>query len=329
MKELVTHVAVRAAHSPLASGALSLLERSKKHAQGSLRVLTYHRVAPPAVRPWLYPRIAVTPDAFEAQMRFVARHYEVLSTAEVLTLWRQRAGLPPRALLITFDDAYCDFAEYAWPILQSYRLPVTLFVPTAFPHGEEGGFWWDRLYHAVTTTARRIPLTTPAGILPLDSPAARSRAFSVLRDLVKSQPHTAAMAWVAELCDDLGVPPHPPAVLAWDALRRLAAAGVTRGAHTRTHPLLNRLPAPAVTAEIAGSLQDLQREIGAVLPILAYPSGGFDAAVAAAAATAGIALAFTTENGVNHWQRLDPLCLRRINVGWRTPLPLLRARLLA
>ena len=33
--------------------------------------------------------------------------------------------------------------------------------------------------------------------------------------------------------------------------------------------------------------------------------------------------------GLNDWRQLDALRLRRINVGWRTPLSVMRARLLS
>ena len=137
------------------------------------------------------------------------------------------------------------------------------------------------------------------------------------------------MAWVAAVCDELRAAPQTPAVLGWDELRGLAKAGVTLGAHTQTHPLLNRVTPEQVHAETAGSLRDLQREIGEVLPILAYPSGGFNAEVVTRVAEAGVRMAFTTDSGINDWRGLDALRLRRINVGWRTPLGALRARLLA
>ncbi len=35
-------------------------------------------------------------------------------------------------LVITFDDAYVSFAEFAYPLLQKYNLKATLFVPLGF-----------------------------------------------------------------------------------------------------------------------------------------------------------------------------------------------------
>ena len=51
-----------------------------------------------------------------------------------------------RVVVAFFDDGYLDFAEHAWPTLQSLGIPAVLFVPTAFPDHPGPGFWWDRLY---------------------------------------------------------------------------------------------------------------------------------------------------------------------------------------
>ena len=69
-------------------------------------------------------------------------------------------------------------------------------------------------------------------------------------------------------------------------------------------------------------------EIGSALPIFAYPSGGLSDEVVRQLAREGFALAFATLPGINDLRKADPLQLRRINVGTRTNLTVLRARLL-
>jgi peptidoglycan/xylan/chitin deacetylase (PgdA/CDA1 family) len=91
---------------------------------------------------------------------------------------------------------------------------------------------------------------------------------------------------------------------------------------------MNRISPEEAREEVVGSLRDLEREIGSVLPIFAYPSGGFNDAVVRVLEQAGVKLAFTTRRGINDLCRPDPLRLRRINVGQRTTLAALRAQLL-
>jgi peptidoglycan/xylan/chitin deacetylase (PgdA/CDA1 family) len=293
-----------------------------------LPVLTYHRVDHENAHPELYPgMISATPAAFNEQMSFLAANYRVVSMPEVLDAARTGAALPPRSVLVTFDDAYRDFAEHAWPILKCYRIPATLFVPTAFPGHPDQAFWWDRLYRAVTGTARRGHLDTLLGRLPLKTPAERSLTFTRLKDYVRTSPHGEAMALVNRVCEELDALPPVHHVLDWEALRELAREGVTLGAHTRTHPLMNRISLAEARAEAVGSLRDLEREIGTVPPILAYPGGGVNDGVARDLERAGFVLGFTTARGINDLRLPNWLRLRRINVGQRTNLAVLRLQL--
>jgi len=326
---VVKQVSSFATRSAVFSKLLSLLEQADGQRPNLLRVLTYHRVDEPDACPALYPGlISATPDAFDQQMSYLAANYHVVSMAELLDACRTGAALPPRSVMVTFDDACRDFAQHAWPTLKRYRLPATLFVPTAFPDHPDRTFWWDHLYQAVSTTIRCDDLDTPIGRLPLRTPTQRAQAFGQLKDYMKTLPHRAAMEWVERTCADLGVPRAEHNVLGWDELRRLAREGVTLGAHTRTHPLMNRVSLEEVRAEAVGSLRDLEREIGAVPPIFAYPSGGFNDEVVRILAREGFAMAFTTVRGVNDMRIADQLRLRRINIGRRTNLALFRARLL-
>jgi peptidoglycan/xylan/chitin deacetylase (PgdA/CDA1 family) len=78
-----------------------------------------------------------------------------------------------------------------------------------------------------------------------------------------------------------GIPVLP--LLDWEALGRLRDAGVTLGAHTRTHPHLTRLDAPALEAELGLAAEELERRLGERPAALAYPYGDVDDRVAAAA----------------------------------------------
>lgn len=307
---------------------VGLLERLDREGRDLLRVLTYHRVERGDVHPAPSPAITVSPDAFADQMNFVRGHYEAISVEQVLHAVRVGARLPRRSVLITFDDGYRDFRSQAWPVLKELALPVVLFVPTAFPGEAPEAFWWDRLHHALLNTPRRDRLETPVGRLPLGTTRERARASAQLQTHLKRMPHADAIVWVTANCRQLEVPPLPPTMLGWDELRELAREGVTIASHTRTHPLLTRIPPEEVRAEVAGALRDLERELGTVQPILAYPAGAFDEGVVRIVAEEGHILAFTTVRGVNDLAQAHPLKLRRINVGPRASLGLLRGQLL-
>jgi len=306
---------------------IQLIEERVGHPPNLLSVLSYHRVDRLAACPMLSPRVTVTPEAFEQQMSFLATNYHAISMPELIDTCRNKGTVPPRSVMVTFDDAYHDFAEHAWPILKRHDIPATLFVPTAFPDHPERVFWWDWLHHAVHTTARNA-LEGPIGLLPLETETQRNRTFSRLRDHVKTLPHEVAMGWVEATCAQLNVSPPESRILSWDQLRRLSGEGVTLGAHTRNHPMMNHIAPERARAEAVDSLRDLQREIGRALPIFAYPGGGFNDEVVHGLKREGFMLAFTTIRGINQFPGADRLRLRRLNVGPQTTLAALRAQLL-
>lgn len=295
-----------------------------------LRILTYHRVAEPQATPALNPRmVSATPQVFAEQMRLLARKYRVVSIEEVLHAFTQRRPLPTRAVLLTFDDAYCDFGEIAWPILQREKLPATLFVPTGYPDHPERSFWWDRLHRAFCQAGNKEVKLEVLGTLPIHSPQTLHESLKKTQNYVKALPHHAALKFVDEVCSRLdGQVATHKSVLSWEELRQLAREGVSLGAHTVTHPLMTKLSPGEVRFEIQQAQQDLQREIGTTLPIFCYPSGGHDDAVVALLREQGFQMAFTTLDGQNDLRRADPLRLRRTNITRRTTAALLRIRLM-
>jgi peptidoglycan/xylan/chitin deacetylase (PgdA/CDA1 family) len=295
-----------------------------------LRILTYHRVADAQDAPHLDPRlISASRVGFERQMRHLCRNYRVIGTDQLLEWLDREVALPPRAVLITFDDAYRDFASTAWPILKRYGLSATLFVATSYPDRLDRAFWWDRLYRALRfTTANRLE-TTFSPALVLRTPSDRQDSLRRLHRLVKTAPHETAIARVNEICSTLGgFEPGDNGVLGWEELRNLAAEGVTLGAHTRTHPILSRLAPQSISDEILGSQEDLRREIGYALPIISYPDGAHDATVTRVAQEAGFDLGFSTLDGLNDLSSGNRLCLRRTNITPRTNTVVFRIRML-
>jgi peptidoglycan/xylan/chitin deacetylase (PgdA/CDA1 family) len=296
-----------------------------------LTVLTYHRIAERGADPDdLDPALISAPPAdFERHVEWLASNAVPVSLADVLAAQAGLAPLPPRAVLVTFDDAYRDFADCAWPVMREHGLPATLFVATAYPGRRGHGFWWDRLHRALVRTSRSDPLPTPVGELALATTADRERAHRAVASMVHRTPHDEAMATLEQVIAGVGDAEPICPVLDWPQLRQLAAEGVGLAPHTCTHARLDRLPVDRARDEIAGSRGDLEREIGGCPRAFAFPAGGYDERSTALLEDEGFAVAFTTRRGPNDLARPDWLRLRRSNVGRRSTLPVLRAQLLS
>jgi len=94
----------------------------------TLRVLMYHKVND------LWPNPTTVPTAaFDEQMRLLGElGYATVSLDAVLEHYLRGAPLPPKAVLLTFDDGYRDNLENALPILRRHGYPAVLFVPIGF-----------------------------------------------------------------------------------------------------------------------------------------------------------------------------------------------------
>ncbi|MCI0585486.1 MAG: polysaccharide deacetylase family protein [Planctomycetes bacterium] len=304
----------RAARSRGIGFVVGALERLDARRAQLLRVLTYHRVD--------------APEPFRLQAEWLARNVPTVSIPDVLAALDGGPRLPPRAVLLTFDDAYRSFATHAWPALRALGTPAALFVPTAYPDSGRPAFWWDRVERGIARMAPRARVETRVGTFPTGTPQERRRSIREIKLGLKGLPHPSLREEVDRICAALGAPEEPHEVLGWDELRRLAREGVWVGAHTRTHPILTRLPPEAAEEEIRGSIADLEREIGTGPRVLAYPDGRCDEGVLAGAVRSGVALAFTMRRGTNALRRGDRLTLRRIHVDAGDSCAVLRARLL-
>ena len=292
---------------------MRMLERLDSRRPSSLRVLTYHRIESEA--------------GFRDQIAHLVAHYNPVNEDAVVKAVLEGADLPPRAVLVTFDDADCDFGDIAWPILRAANVPVILFVPTAYPDQADRRFWWDELIDAVNETEKEALIIDGLRIA-LSSPAEKRDAIRTLKGRVQQLEPAEIPAWIHDLRENAAVGESPPRVHSWEALRQLAAEGVSIGAHTRTHPFLDRLPAAELEEEIAGSVRELTEQLGRVPRSFAYPNGRTSPAAIEAVRAAGLALAFTTERGPNDTRNARPLELRRINVGPRVGAGALQARLI-
>jgi peptidoglycan/xylan/chitin deacetylase (PgdA/CDA1 family) len=77
-----------------------------------------------------------------------------------------------------------------------------------------------------------------------------------------------------------------PAFMTWDEVEEMQKAGMTIGAHSRTHPELTK-KGVSLAKEINGSRDDIQRNLGTTPELFAYPYGDWDDRVAAAVRAAG------------------------------------------
>jgi peptidoglycan/xylan/chitin deacetylase (PgdA/CDA1 family) len=104
------------------------------HAAGGppVPILTYHHVAPAPAGARL-PALWVAPGPFAAQLRALrSAGYRAVTLGRVWDAWHRGAPLPPRPVVLTFDDGYADQVAAALPVLRGLRWPGVLNLALSF-----------------------------------------------------------------------------------------------------------------------------------------------------------------------------------------------------
>jgi peptidoglycan/xylan/chitin deacetylase (PgdA/CDA1 family)/nucleoid-associated protein YgaU len=133
---------------------------ARMFSEGQEVVIPKHDWNPVGVFPWGYQlvpvlvyhnisaqekgRLSIAVRNFEAQMRQLhAEGFQTVSLADFLAFTAGRRQLPRRSVLLTFDDGYKSFVQYARPTLKDYGFGATLFVYSDFIGAGSGLSWQD------------------------------------------------------------------------------------------------------------------------------------------------------------------------------------------
>lgn len=270
----------------------------KKLALGSV-ILLYHRVIDLPQDPQL---LCVTPRHFAEHLEMVRRYGRPMKLSELVRALID-GNLPPRAVVITFDDGYADNFHNAKPLLDRFDIPATVFVATGY-FGNTREFWWDEL-ESLLLHPRRLPQALDVSI------GGRQFRWELRRDayysdgawrnhrrwtVVEGSGPTVRHRIYRELCDVFRPLAEGQRRLVLDSLWRqadatptarpthrtllpaevksLAANGLVEvGAHTVAHPVLSGMSPDDQKIEIRGSKACLEYLLGRQVSTFSYPFG--------------------------------------------------------
>lgn len=98
------------------------LEASKPWPQNQFLVLAYHDVEDDAAD---QRYLSVRTSALNEQISWLLHNgYHVISVQDILDAHDGKKTLPPKAVLLSFDDGYSSFYTRVWPLLQAWNVPA-------------------------------------------------------------------------------------------------------------------------------------------------------------------------------------------------------------
>lgn len=91
-------------------------------------IVVYHYVR--ELKHSRYPEIkGLSIDLFQEQLKYISRHYTVITMEDLIASIQSTSLLPHNALLLTFDDAYIDHYTSVFPVLNNLGIQGSFFPP--------------------------------------------------------------------------------------------------------------------------------------------------------------------------------------------------------
>jgi len=97
------------------------------HYNNRVAVLEYHHIDPVA------SDYTITPQMFKDHLEALKKnHYQVIPMKQFIDFLNGKGTVPPNAVVLTFDDGYESFYNYAYPILKEEQMSATNFLIVSY-----------------------------------------------------------------------------------------------------------------------------------------------------------------------------------------------------
>ncbi len=269
-------------------------------------VLLYHRVNTLEQDIW---NISVSPEHFEQQMDFLRDAYEIVKFEDACL------STNTNAVSITFDDGYADFYENAFPVLEKYKIPATIFITTENIDTDEE-FWWDALEGMVFSCSKPW-IIWEHEIFPIENVQEKKQFCYCIHSRWIKKDSYKIRSLLDEFSKELAVPiPKRPQnrSMSSDQIRILdRSTYITIGGHTHTHAALPYIEDKMKHAELSLSTELLKGISHDASKIFSYPFGHYDEEVITFLRQYGYVKSATTFPGLSN-ALTDPMQIPRNTV---------------
>jgi peptidoglycan/xylan/chitin deacetylase (PgdA/CDA1 family) len=249
-----------------------LLRRIRR--QGLLTVLNLHRVSPHPDPCWP----PLHPDLFEDLVVFLTCHFHVTGFSEIMESPDNGPSPRPRAIL-SFDDGYYDFVEYAMPILKRYGLTANQnIIPACVESGQPP--WTVQLYDFLNAAPRNLinglRLDGFSGRLRGEEPEHKLRYGLALSRFLKARPRQARTPlWdaIMRVMANIVGPVPTTRMMRLTDVRAAAQEGHDLGAHGYAHDSMALETDEFFLEDLANCRRFFEYRLQMPMTIYAFPNG--------------------------------------------------------
>lgn len=239
-----------------------------------LTVLSLHRVSPEQD----YFFQPISPALFKELLIYVKKNYFVTTFAELDSLGNKIPHKYP-PLILSFDDGYKDFMEYALPLLLQYQLPCNHNLVNACLTNNEN-IWTQDLNDCFNFFKNQQILEVPllqqlTGSSYHNSEQNWYKYYNTVFQYLLNQPFSLKKEVTNSLKTHYGIA-SCPAMMSWHDASELPKCGVEIGSHSYTHNTVHTLSSEQdLEAEIGRSVIELREKLNVPIQIFAAPNGLF------------------------------------------------------
>ena len=305
-------------HLGQSSGIFQIVGNSKWR-QSRLLILGYHGISQEDEHEW-NGSLYLKPDLFRARMRAIKESgCTVLSLSDAMERLRSN-DLPPRSVVLTFDDGTYDFYKTVLPILKEFGYPATLYLTTfyvAFPCPVPPGAWDYLLWKGRGSVVKAPEILRRSEALDLTNDAARAEALRSIVAFARLEDFTAEQRLILsrELAEAVGVNFEDLCakrilhLLRPEEIRSVAEQGVSVQLHMHRHVTPD--DRSTFLREFSDNREFIQRLVPSVPIHYCYPSGRHKPIFEGWLSEAGVATATTCQGGLCT-ATTNPLVLPRL-----------------
>ncbi len=243
--------------------------------------------------PWLFRAVVqrnkmtillfhdISPEVARQTFRFLQKRYQIIGIEDYLDARRKGTSLPPKAMILTFDDGHLGNYRLL-PVIQELQIPISIYLCGGIIDTHRH-YWFTVRHPSRSSDAlksvsnqQKLTILAEAGFSPeheYDQPQAMNRRqIEEMKSVVNFQ------------------------------------------AHTLFHPILPQCNDEEATMEIVHGKELLEQQFGLKINAIAYPNGDYNERDINLAKSAGYQCGITVDYGFNTLHT-DPFRLKRLSVN--------------